>query len=205
MGKKKGGQKSQHVQQSMGQMVSQAALAQMGPKIDRFVRAIVANAAEQIKMETASTLETMFSRIVVLENIIMEKHGYTVEDLATKVATIEDEKENLKLVDGPVEKGDVVRIEVSTKTKDQTEFQGTSRLRIYKTGTGETLGEEMESVILGMKSGETKTAEFGKDKQMVVRVTLNRVSRGEKAPETTPEVAAETPAEETKDASQSQG
>lgn len=193
MGKKKG---QQHVQQSMGQMVSKAALAQMGPAIERYVQNVVQRLGSQLAMQQASTLETMFSRIVVLESILIEKFGYTKEDLATKVSEIEDEKEGLKLVDGGIEKGDVVRLEVRTRAKDQAEFQGSSRLKLYKTGTGETLGEELESAILGMKNGEVKTVEFGKDQSMVAEFTINRVSRGEKAPEVT---------EEKSDADQAQG
>lgn len=202
MGKKKGN-KQQHLQQSMGQMVSKAALAQLGPHIERYVNAVVGNLGQQLAMQQASTLETLFSRVVVLEKILMEKYGYTAEDLATRVSDIEDEKESLKLVDGAIEKGDVVRLEVKTKAKDQAEFQGSSRLKLYKTGSGETIGEELESALIGMKAGETKQVEFGKEKGMVAEFTINRVSRGEKAPE-----AAQETQQESQDAAvenQSQG
>jgi hypothetical protein len=180
MGKKK----QQHVQQSMGQMVSKAALAQMGPAIEKYVQAVVQRLGSQIAMQQVSTLETMFSRIVVLETILMEKFGFTKEDLATKVAEVEDEKESLKLVDGAVEEGDVVRLEVKTKSKDQTDFQGSTRLKIYNIGSGQTIDKELESAVIGMKAGETKQVEFGEDKQMVAELTVNRVSRGEKPVET---------------------
>jgi len=178
-----GNKKQQHLQQSMGNMVSKAALAQMGPAIERYVQALVQNLGSQVATQTASTMETLFSRIVVLESIIMEKYGLTKEDLATKVSNLEDEKEGLKQVEGGVEKNDIVRLEIKTKAKDQTEYQGSSLLKVYKTGSGETLGEELETPILGMKAGETKTVEFGKDKQMVAEISINRISRAEKTEE----------------------
>lgn len=192
MGQKKS--KQNHVQQSMGQMVSKAALAQMGPQIAQFVQAQVQQLGSQLAMQQASTLETLFSRVVVLETILMEKYGYSKDDLAEKVALLEDEKEGLTLVTGGIEKNDVVRLEVKTKAKEQADFAGSSRLKLYKTGTGETIGQELEEALLGMKSGETKQVEFGKDKSMVAEFTVNRISRN-----LNPKV------EETQDANQAQG
>lgn len=175
MGKKKTSQ--QHVQQSMGQMVSKAALSQMGPQIEQLVRAYVQQLGNQLAVQQASTLETLFARVVVLESIIMEKLGYTSEDLTAKVAAIEDEKEGLELASDEAKLGDVVRIEIKTKTKDQADYQGSSRLKIYQTGSGQTIGQELESAILGMKSGESKEVTFGKDGQMTASITVDRVSR----------------------------
>lgn len=177
MGKKKS---QQHQQQSFGNMVSKAALTQMGPQIEQMVRAYVQNLGNQLAAQQASTLETLFARVVVLEQIVIEKLGYSGEDLTNMVAAIEDEKENLTLVDGAAELGDVVRLEISTKAKDQTEFQGSSRLKIYQTGSGQTIGQELEAAILGMKTKETKEINFGKDGAMVAKITIDRVSRAQK-------------------------
>lgn len=177
MGKKKGNAGPQnHLQQSMGQMVSKAALAQMGPAIDATVRQYVQNLGNQLAQQQASTLETLFSRVVVMERLLMEKFGITADDLATKVADLEDEKEGLESVSA-VESGDVVRMVIKTKTKDQTEFQGESRLKLYGAGTGKTIGEELESALIGMATGDVKHVEFGKDKALVAEMTINRVSR----------------------------
>lgn len=173
MGKKKS---AEHVQQSMGQLVSKAALAQMGPSIEQLVRAYVKTLGGNLAVQQASTLETLFARVVVLETIVIEKLGLTTEDLTNRVADIEDEKEGLLKVES-VELNDVVRLEIRTRKKDQTEFQGSSRLKISQTGTGQTIGQELESAILGMKSGETKEVEFGEDKGMVAELRLNRASR----------------------------
>lgn len=176
MGNKKTNNQSR-VQQSMGQMVSRAALAQLGPEIENIVRHYVQNLGSQLATKQASVLETLFARVVVLETIVIEKLGYTGEQLTEKVSDIEDQKENLTLVDGPAEENDMVRIEVRTKTKDQAEFQGSSRIKIYKLGSGQTIGPELEAPLVGMKTGETKSIEFGQDKNMVAEITINRVSR----------------------------
>lgn len=176
MGNKK--QQQQHMQQSMSNMVSRAALAQLGPHIEQMVVDYVNQLGSQLSMQTASTMESMFSRIVVLESIITEKLGYTKDDLASKVADIEDQNQGLKKTDSAVELNDVVRIEIKTKTKDQTEYQGVSRLRVSQTGSGQTLGKELEDAILGMTAGQTKETEFGQG--MVAQITVNRISRSEK-------------------------
>lgn len=179
MGKKKTSNQP-HLQQSMGQMVSRAALAQMGPQIEQMVRAYINQLGNQLAVQQASTLETLFARVVVLESIIMEKLGYTTDDLTNKVAAIEDEKEGLTLVEGAAELGDVVRLEIRTKTKDQPEFQGSSRLKISQIGTGQTIGQELEAAVLGMKAKDVKEVSFGKDGAMTAEITVDRVSRGQK-------------------------
>lgn len=183
MGKKRTNQ--EHVQQSMGQMVSKAALSQMGPQIEHLVRAYVQQLGNQLAVQQASTLETLFARVVVLESIIMEKLGYSAEDLTSKVAAIEDEKENMILVNGEAQAGDVVRVEVKTKTKDQVDFQGSSRLKIYQIGSGQTIGEELEKAIIGMKAGEIKEISFGQDGQLIANIKVDRISRQIKSEDTT--------------------
>lgn len=179
MGNKKS-QKNSHPQQSFQQLVSEASsnasLNKMMPEVEKMVRAYVQQLGNNLAVQQASTLETLFARVVVLETIVMEKLGYSTEDLTKMVAKIEDEKENLEEVE-EAQNGDVVRLEVSTKTKDQDEFQGTSRLKIYQTGSGQTLGPEMESAIIGMKAGETKEVSFGQDQQLLAKITVNRCSR----------------------------
>lgn len=187
MGKKKTKANSQpRMQQSMGQMVSRAALAQLGPEIQNMVLFYTKQYANQIAVQQASTLETLFARVVVLETIVMEKLGYTTEDLTNLVAKIEDEKEGLTLVDGPAEANDVTRVEISTKTADQSEFQGSSRLKVPQIGSGKSLGPEIEAAIIGMKAGETKEITIGENKDVVAKIVLDRVSRPQKQ-EATPE------------------
>jgi hypothetical protein len=178
MGKKRS-QGQNHQTQSFGNMVSKAALAQMGPAIEKYVKAVVQNLGQQLSVQQAGTLETLFARTVVLEEILMDKFQLTKEDLATKVSEVEDRKENLEQADS-IEKNDVVRLEISTKIADQTEYAGSSRLKVYETGSGGTLGNEIEDQLVGMKTGETKEFSFGKDKTMTAKVTIDRISRAKK-------------------------
>lgn len=171
------GKKKQHLQQSMGQMVSNAAMAKLGPHIQNYVDNRVRALGMQLATQQASTLETLFSRIVVLESIIMEKYSLTEDDLSNKVADLEDSKQGLTKVD-QVEKGDTARLEISTKSKDQEDFQGSSRLKLSNVGSGENLGQELEDALIGMKTGETKLIEFGEDKLMQAKVRMDRISRG---------------------------
>jgi hypothetical protein len=173
MGKKK---TQPRLQESLGNLVSKAALTKLLPDIENVVRAHVKNLGGHLAVQQASTLETLFARTIVLEKIIMEKHGLTLEDLTKKVADVEDEKEGLVQVE-EVQVGDVARVEIRTRTKEQTEFQGSSRMKISQTGTGQTIGEELEKGLLGMKTGETKEVEFGQDKAMIAQLRLDRVSR----------------------------
>ncbi len=206
MGKKKNQQSIRpHVQQSMAQMVSNAAIARLKDHFDQTIKQSVQRLGSQVATQTAGTLEMMFSRIIVLEKILMEKYDYTEEDLAIKVADVEDEREGLTVVD-LVELGDVVRTEIRTKKKDQEEFDGSSKKKIYDTGTGKTFGKEIEETLLGMKVGETKTVEIGKNKELIVELSVGRISRPQKE-ESTEETKVEDskPVEETNNESPTQG
>lgn len=176
MGKKRTSQ--DHVQQSMGQLVSKAALAQMGPEIERMVFQYTQQAANQIAQQQASTLETMFARIVVLEQLAIEK-GITQVELTERVADLQDRQEGLVKA-SKVETGDVVRLSVSTKRKDQENYQGTSKYRIYETGTGQSIGKEMEAALIGMEAGTEKEIEFGQDNLMMAKLSVDRISRAPK-------------------------
>lgn len=185
MGKKKS---QQHVAQSMGNMVSRAALTQMGPEIEKIVMHHVRQLGSKLAEQQVNTFQTLFTRLVVLETVIIEKMGITQEELSTRVSALEDEKEGFVILGEMTEVGDLVRVGVKTRTKDQTAWQGESLLKVYELGTGNTLGKEIEDQLIGMKVGESRIVEFGKDKGMVGEITMNRISRQEL---TQPEVANE--------------
>lgn len=171
MGKKK----NQHVQQSMGQMVSRAALAQLGPDIEKMVKAYTNQIGQKLAVQMASTSETMFTRLVVLERLLMKHYNYTQDDLANMVADYEDEKENMATVD-EIAQGDTVRLEIRLKAKDK-EFKEFERMKLYDVGLGNTFGLEIESALIGMKTSESKTIEFGKDKGFVAELKVQRICR----------------------------
>lgn len=168
-----------HPQQSFQNMVADATLSKLSGYIDQEVQRFGASLSQR----TATTLDALFTRIISLEELLMKTNPAITKDvLAEQVATIEDRNEGLKSVDNDavVELGDRVRIEIKTKTDDQTEFQGQSRLMIDNAGSGNTLGQELESVLVGMKAGETRENKFGKDQKMVASITINKISRAER-------------------------
>lgn len=178
MGKKKS---SQHADKSFGNMVSKAALTQMAPEIQQMVDGLGSRLAAQI----ASTLENQHARLVVLEKLAMERFNLTKDDLSNKISDFEDEKEGL-VTASQVELGDVVRLEIKTRTEDQAEFQGSSRLKVYNTGSGDTLGGELEAAVLGMTPGQAKETKFGQDGKLVAQIRVDRISRLVKASDANP-------------------
>lgn len=174
MGKKKNSQ--QHLQQSMGSLVSKAAIAQLGPSIEDFTRKLVQELGSQLAIQTSNTMESLFSRVVVLENMLIDKLGITRDDLVNKVCDLEDAKQGYVHSDGPAERGSRARLEVSTKTSDQSNFGNTSRILINELGTGNTIGEALETAIIGMKAGETKEVPFGQNNEAIAKMMLSRVS-----------------------------
>jgi len=180
MGKKRTGN-NQHASQSFGQMVSKAALTQMLPQIEQMVN----NLGRRLAAQQARTYEMLFSRIVVLEKIMMEKYGITEENLAERFADVEDERDGLVKAD-EVTEGDLVRLEISTKVNTQKDFQGTTKLKVPNIGKGEQLGEELEKAALGMKVGETKEVKFGEKQELTAKLFVQRISRPVQAEEETP-------------------
>lgn len=171
MGKKK--QQVQHITQSMGQMVSKAALVQLQEPISMMVN----NLGQRLALKQAENTQTMFTRIVAIEKVLIDKGVLTQEDLQLKVADIEDSREGLINVDDALATGDTARIQVRTKEiADETFESGVTRLKIGQTGTGNTLGTEVELGIVGMKVGETKVITFA-DGKLNAEIKIDRISR----------------------------
>lgn len=186
MGKKRTNPGSQqHASASFGQMVSRAALTQLKPDIAQMINQL----GQQLAMQTAQTMEMHFSRIVVLETILMEKYGYTKEDLGLKFSDVEDQRAGREATTDGVTEKDLVRFSIQTRTKEQKDFQGISKMKMYNTGSGNTLGTDLEAQVLGMKAGETKETEFGENNELVAKIFVDRVSRliPKAAPVSTPQ------------------
>jgi len=174
MGKKK----RQQPQQSFQQMVSDATLAKFKPYIDSQIQGVAAALAQQQRQQ----MENVFLRLTVLEQVVEEKLDISKDELAGRVADVEDQAQGFLPVK-TVEEGDRVRMEIRTKAADQDEYQGESRLMVDNVGSGQTLGPEIEKPVVGMATGEVKEIKFGKDQSMTAQVTINRVSRAPKQEE----------------------
>lgn len=166
--------------QSYQNLIAQQTLNKFQPYINSMVKQEVYAIAQQQKQ----LVENLYVRIRVLEELLAEKYeDVTKESLAYSIAEIEDRQDGYEAAD-VVQENDRVRVEIATKTQDQEEFQGSSKLMIDRVGSGQTLGKELEGAMLGMKNDEVKEIKFGKDESMTAQITLNRVSRSTKKEET---------------------
>lgn len=156
-------------------------LGQTLKKFKGYIDTEISAQAQQLANQQKNLLENLYIRVRVLEELALEKFDDITKDvMANRIATIEDQAAGLEQVD-VVKKGDRVRMTIATKAKDQEEYQGTSKMMIDRTGTGQTLGNELEGALLGMKTCEEKELDFGKDKTMVAKLKIDRVSRDLKA------------------------
>lgn len=170
-------QKQVHPQKSFQELVAEATLAKFSGYIDDQIQGL----GQAVLQRLAQANENLKLRILCTEEIIMEMNpAITKESLAERVAAIQDRLEGFTQLsaEDSVKEGDRVRVELKTRTQDQKEYQGSSRLDILNVGAGNTLGKELEGAMLGMKAGETKEIQFGKDASLAASITLNRASRG---------------------------
>ncbi len=191
---KKHGQQQQSFQDYM--------LGQTMKRFQSYIDQQVQATGQMIAQQQKETMNMFFTRLVILEELLIEKHDdVTKERLASLVAEHQDKAEGFEEVE-EVESGDRVRLELKYKKKDdeKAEWSNTSRMLVENAGSNATLGEDLEQPLLGMKAGESKEVEFGNEKNIQVAVlTINRVSRKPK-PEPKPKsVEPEKKEEEPKD------
>lgn len=138
---------------------------------------------EQVKISTQRQKQLLLdalTRIRALEEVLVEKlEGVDRTYLLNTIAEVEDNALQLEKVD-VVETGDRVRFQIKTKSVDQTEYQGESNLLLDNVGSGNTLGLEIETNLLGLKTNEIKEFTFGTDGKMTAKVVVNRISRNPK-------------------------
>jgi hypothetical protein len=144
---------------------------------------------QELAGQQADTLTKIYTRLVVLEKIVIEKLGVTQEDMASRIADAEDAPYGLQVVD-TAEKGDRVRVQFAGKPATDAEYTKTSNTMINNIGSGGTFGKEIEDAIVGMKTDETKEITVGEaEKAFNVKITVNRISRQPKP--ATPELPKE--------------
>lgn len=158
--------------QSFEQMVSDASLAKMKP----FIQQEVVRVSQLMIQEQMGNFQSIFERLTALEKLVMEKTGVSDEEYVSRVTDVQDQFQGVKRLDRAAQAGDILRVEVSTKAKDQEDYQGTSRMMIASLGSGTSIGKELEEQLIGLKAGEEKVLEFGKDKLLVAKIVINRVS-----------------------------
>lgn len=173
-----GGQRQVHPTRSFEQLVADATLSKLGGYIDDEIHEL----GQSLLIRQQQAMSNLLTRLVAVEEILTEKLGMTKDDLSNRVAAVQDRFEGFnEVTDRAVETGDRVRLEIATRTADQSEYQGSSRLQIENAGSGQTLGSEIEGAVVGMKTGETKEITFGKDASLAAKITVNRISAKPKA------------------------
>lgn len=189
------GQKQVHPQKTFADYVADATLQKFGGYIDsqieQFGRALL--------QRQAQANANLITRILCTEEILMELNpSITKESLAERVSVIIDRNDDFEAIaaDDVSKAGDRIRVQLKTRTADQTEYQGSSRLQIDQLGSGNTLGKELEEAMLGLKVNETTEVKFGEDKSLAASITVNRVSRAKVVEAPKKEAAAETKADE---------
>ena len=178
MGKKKGNSKP-HPTKSFDQYVAEATLTKFRSYIDSNIQGL----GRALMQQTNQQLTGLVTRLIVLEELLIEKYPeITKETLAIKVAEIEDRLEGFKSVSetDEVTLGDRVRVEIRTKKADDSKWENDwQRFLINDTGSGNTLGKELEESILGLRVNETRTVLFGQDHSLEAEFKINKISRKE--------------------------
>ncbi len=184
----KTGKPQQHQQKTFLKLVEEASIHKVKPYIQENFQQM----GFQLQKEQNVGLSAMARRLVVTEQILCDKLGFTMDELSDRVFDMEDKDSGYFKVD-EIKQGDLARITVSTKAEGQEEFKGESKLEITDVGNAPfSLGPEVEPQLIGMKTGETKEVAFGKDKKMLAKITVRRVSEKTKAPKLAEEPIANT-------------
>lgn len=158
--------------QSFEQMVSDATLSKLKP----FISDEVLRTSKLMVQEQMGSVQALFERLTAVEKIITEKLGISDDEYVNRVTDVQDELMQVKSVSRACKAGDILRVEVSTKKKEQTEYQGSTRMMISSLGSGSAIGKDLELSLIGLKAGETKVVEFGQNKELEAKIFINRVS-----------------------------
>ena len=175
--------------QSFENFVSEAMVARMKGYVDQQVYGAMQPFVSR-QIQAAELLSAMGDRLNVIEQIVKEKLGVTAEDLATRLALAQDEKQGYKPVEGAVEPNDRVRLEVKTKKATAENWTSTNRMMVDATGSGQTLGPQLEKALIGLLAGETREVIVGSDDNAVqVSMLVNKISRRPRPPAPQPQEA----------------
>lgn len=159
-------------QQSFQDVVSAQTLKKFKPYID-----------QQIQMSMGAVSRRIIDlneQLVATQEILLESvDSFTADKLSEKIIEVVDRRYGLvKVDDRGVQEGDAVRVTVSTKLKDQEEYQGSTPVMIQNIGSGQVLGKEVEKGLFDMKTGETR--EIGSEGDAMFKVYLDRISEPKK-------------------------
>ena len=153
----------------------------------------------QLRQSMIRDLSSVQMRIMALEKFMIEKLGITEDDLAVKVAELEDEATGFVASSEGALEGDLLRATINVKTESQEEFGPEQRMQIERLAQEPyTVTEDFEKQLVGIKAGETREVKMDEGKTLV-QVRADRVS----TPKAKPEPVAEAPKAE--EATESEG
>lgn len=146
-----------------------------------FMPIIQQEVAGQIQPHIESLREQvqgLYFRMIALEKVLLENvDGISLETIANKVAEVEDQAYGLVSVNRPIQEGDSVRLTLAAKLVDQEDFQAPSKYIIHNIGSGQTVGLELETKILGMEVNQPQIVEIGEgEKKAQVKLQIDRIS-----------------------------
>lgn len=201
MGKKRGAQKKggkPHQTRSFDQLVGKANQEALKPFIMQQLNFL----GMQLRQQMIQDLSSVQMRIMALEKFAIEKLGITEDDLAVKVAELEDEATGHILSEEGAIAGDILRATINVKTESQEEFGPDQRMQIDRLAQEPfTVTEDFEKQLVGIKVGETREVQMDEGKTLV-KVKADRVSTLKNKPEPVAEAPAEEQVQGEEDASQ---
>lgn len=170
MGKKKSSGNS-HANNSFEQLVAKAVNA----RLERYIHELFTHFGNDLSQRVFRQLANIQTRIMAIEDIIVEKLNITEAEIQQRVASIEDDATGYKSVSRPAEAGDLLRVSIETKAKGTEEFTAPVKRQITKLlNQPYSLTETIEQALVGVSAGETKEVTLEGD--FLVRVTVDRVS-----------------------------
>lgn len=130
----------------------------------------------QLRQSFLRELGSIQMRIMALEKFAIEKLDITEDDIANKVAELEDEATGFVVSDTGAVAGDLLRATIKVKSEGQDDFGPEQRMQIDKLAQQPfTVTEDFENQLVGIAQGETREVKMDEGKTLVL-VTADRVS-----------------------------
>lgn len=145
---------------SFANMMSQAQLKALKPFIEQQVQMQGFQIQQKVTRLFLEQMAGIQTRIIALEELLLETTNLTQADMATRVTEVEDKGMGYELVEGPAAENDMVRIDYKEKEEGAEYAENWEKLRINALGRKvqdrvQTI-EELETALVGMTSGEEK-------------------------------------------------
>ncbi len=179
MGKKRSaGQPQQHATKSFTELVGEANRNALKP----YIHEVFGHMANDLSRRVFRQQANIQTRIMAVEELLKSKLGVTQAEIEAVVANVEDQATGYVTATRPAKEGDLIRLSLRTKSKDQTEYSEVMRRQVTNLmnlgmdlNAQLSLGsKEVEGALVGMSTGEVKVVTLEDD--FKVELTVERVS-----------------------------